>query len=155
MDDAVDEASPVRHARRADARVRDRAARRPDVRYRIYYNDASPDTPLGQTVDDFDLAILTIAQWNWARDYPRDLLSVLRPRHVLISHWDYFFTEATQRSKAIPFLSTKSRDRFSGIVETYVTAEDAGPVTKVCGEWSKKWTMPAPASTMLFNPNPR
>ncbi|MFL6245044.1 MAG: MBL fold metallo-hydrolase [Thermoanaerobaculia bacterium] len=122
------------------------------VRYRIYYNDASPDSPLGQTTGDFDLAILTIAQWNWARDYPRDLLSVLRPRHVMISHWDNFFAEATQTSKAIPFLTTKSVRSFADIVETYVTRKDVGPVNHVCGAAEEKWTMPAPASTMLFKP---
>lgn len=121
-------------------------------RFRIYYNDASPDTPLGQTTGDFDLAILTIAQWNWARDYPRDLLSVLRPRHVVISHWDNFFKEASQTSRAVPFLTTKSVDRFKKIVEPYVTAEDGGPVGDVCGEKDRRWTMPAPMSTMFFNP---
>ena len=126
-----------------------------DVRYRVYYNDASPDSPLGQTTGDFDLAILTIAQWNRARDYPRDLLSVLRPRHVLISHWDNFFGEATQTAKSIPLLSTKSVNRFAKIVETQVTTTGAGPVSPVCGQTTEKWTMPAPASTMLFNPNSR
>jgi L-ascorbate metabolism protein UlaG (beta-lactamase superfamily) len=120
--------------------------------YRIYYNDSSPDSPLGQTTGRFDLAILTIAQWHWARDYPRDLLSVLRPDHVVISHWDNFFTEATQTSRAIPFLTTKKVSGFTDIVDTYVTTTDAGPVSEVCGKKSEKWTMPAPASTMLFNP---
>jgi L-ascorbate metabolism protein UlaG (beta-lactamase superfamily) len=115
--------------------------------YRIYYNDSSPDSPLGQTTGRFDLAILTIAQWNWARDYPRDLLSVLRPRHVVISHWDNFFTEATQTSRAIPLLTTKKVNGFTDIVDTYVTTTDAGPVSQVCGKKSEKWTMPAPAST--------
>ena len=123
-----------------------------EARFRIYYNDASPDSPLGQTVGDFDLAILTIAQWQWARDYPRDLLSVLCPRHVLVSHWDNFFKESMQTSRAVPFLTTKSVNRFTEIVEDYVTSTDAGPVTPVCGDGQKMWTMPAPASTMLFRP---
>jgi len=124
-------------------------------RFRIYYNDAAPDTPLGQTTGDFDLAILTMAQWNWARDYPRDLLSVLRPRHVVISHWDNFFRETTQQSRAVPLLTTKSVRRFQDIVDhivaQYVTV-DAGPVGHVCGETDTHWTMPAPASTTFFNP---
>lgn len=117
----------------------------------IYYNDASPDAPLGQTTGDFDLAILTIAQWQWARDYPRDLLSVLRPRHVLISHWDNFFREATQQSHAVPLLTTTRVQRFKDIVTKYTTA-DGAPLLPVCGETDPHWTMPAAASTMFFKP---
>ena len=121
-------------------------------RFRIYYNDASADSPLGQTTGDFDLAILTIAQWQWAKDYPRDLLSVLRPRHVLVSHWDNFFKETSQQSRAVPFLTEESVKRFTHMIEDHVTTIDAGPVTPVCGDKREKWTMPAPASSMLFLP---
>jgi len=124
------------------------------VRYRIYYNDASADSPLGQTVGDFDLAILCIAQWNWVRDYPRDLLAVLRPRHVVISHWDNFFSETGQTAHPVPLLTEGKIKRFTDIVDAKVT-EDAGPVRPVCGIRKLHWTMPAPLSTMLFTPNPR
>jgi L-ascorbate metabolism protein UlaG (beta-lactamase superfamily) len=121
------------------------------VRYRIYYNDASADSPLGQTTGDFDLAILCIAQWNWVRDYPRDLLAVLKPRHVVISHWDNFFVAARQSARPVPLLTQGSIARFQRVIDTYVRA-DAGPVSPVCGVRQTHWTMPAPASTMLFNP---
>jgi L-ascorbate metabolism protein UlaG (beta-lactamase superfamily) len=123
------------------------------VRYRIYYNDASPDSPLGQTTGDFDLAILCMAQWKWVRDYPRDLLAVLRPRHVLVSHWDNFFTEARQTTRFVPNLSNAGVAGFLAIVNEKVSG-NAGPVSDVCGVKTPRWTMAAPASSMLFEPRP-
>ena len=136
-----------------DVRIRDRAADGDAVRYRIYYNDASPDSPLGQTTGDFDLAILCMAQWKWLRDYPRDLLAVLRPRHVLVSHWDNFFTEARQRTRFVPNLSDAGVAGFLTIVNEKVSG-NAGPVSEVCGVKTPRWTMAAPASSMLFEPRP-
>lgn len=121
-----------------------------EVRYRIYYNDAAADSPLGQTTGELDLAILCMAQWNWVRDYPRDLLAVLRPRHVVVSHWDNFFVEAQQTTRFVPNLSDASAARFLRIVNDQVSS-NAGPVNEVCGVKTTHWTMPAPGSTMLFS----
>jgi L-ascorbate metabolism protein UlaG (beta-lactamase superfamily) len=122
-----------------------------EERYRIYYNDASPDSPLGQTTGEFDLAILCMAQWKWVRDYPRDLLAVLRPRHVLVSHWDNFFAEARQTTRFVPNLSNAGVAGFLTIVDEKVS-DDAGPVSKVCGASNVDWSMPAPGTTLLFAP---
>jgi L-ascorbate metabolism protein UlaG (beta-lactamase superfamily) len=121
------------------------------VRYRIYYNDAAADSPLGQIAGDFDLAILCLAQWNYARDYPRDLLDVLRPRHVVVSHWDNFFVEARQSTRFVPTVSNANAAGFLRVVDQYVSGS-GGPVNEVCGVKTAHWTMPAPRSSMLFVP---
>jgi hypothetical protein len=117
--------------------------------FRIYYNDSSPSSPLGQTTGPFDLAILTMAQWRWVRDYPRDLLLTLQPRHVLVSHWDYFFRPATENSKFVPRLNASDYLR---IVNEVVPESDAGPRNSVCGVTTKRYTMAVPGSSLLFNP---
>jgi L-ascorbate metabolism protein UlaG (beta-lactamase superfamily) len=124
---------------------------RGETRFRIYYNDSSPVSPLGfgQTEGPFDLAILTMAQWPWVRHYPCDLLLALQPRHVLVSHWDYFFRPTTQNSKFVPRLNAGG---FLRIVNDLVPESDAMPTNSVCGVTTKRYTMAVPGSSLLFNP---
>jgi hypothetical protein len=124
---------------------------RGETRFRIYYNDSSASSPLGQTTGPFDLAILTMAQWGWVRDYPRDLLLTLQPRHVLVSHWDYFFRPSTENSKFVPRLDAAG---FLRIVQTLVPESNATPTNPVCGVTTKRYTMAVPGSSLLFNPLP-
>ena len=119
------------------------------VHYRIYYNDAAADSPLGQTTGDFDLAILCLAQWNYARGYPGDLLDVLRPRHVVVSHWDNFFVETRQATRFVPTISNANAAGFLRVVNQHVSG-GGGPVNDVCGVKTARWTMAAPRSSMLF-----
>lgn len=122
---------------------------RGETRFRIYYNDAAASSPLGLTAGPFDLAILTMAQWPWARDYPRDLLRALQPGHVLVSHWEYFFRPTTESSKFVPLLHPEG---FLRIVNDLVPESDAAPAKPVCGVATKRYTMPVPGSSLLFNP---
>lgn len=122
---------------------------RGETRFRIYYNDSSASSPLGQTTGPFDLAILTTAQWRWVRDYPRDLLRVLQPRHVLVSHWDYFFRPSTENSKFVPRLNAEG---FLRVVNDVVPEGDAAPTNSVCGVTTKRYTMAVPGSSLLFKP---
>ena len=123
---------------------------RGETRFRIYYNDSAASSPLGQTTGPFDLAILTMAQWRWVRDYPGDLLGALKPRHVLVSHWEYFFRPTTENSRFVPRLHA---DGFLRIVKDRVPEGDATPVNPVCGVTTKRYTMAVPGSSLLFNPN--
>lgn len=121
-------------------------------RYRIYYNDAAAPAPLGRATGEFDLAILTMAQWNWAGDYPRDLLQTLRPRHVLISHWDDFMRKDTKTAKFIPTMKQRHVAEFLRIVKDNVWYGTAGPTNEVCGVSRPEWTMPVIGSRLLFEP---
>lgn len=122
-----------------------------DTRYRIYYNDSAAETPLGQTIGPFDLAILTAAQWNWVRDYPRDLLLALQPRHVLVSHWDNFFRRNDRSWTFVPYLTDAKAKRFTEIVEQHA-GNDGAPTNDVCGVKGAQWTMAVPGSALLFQP---
>jgi L-ascorbate metabolism protein UlaG (beta-lactamase superfamily) len=122
------------------------------TRFRIYYNDSSAGSPLGQTIGDFDLAVLTLAQWKWVRDYPRDLLLVLHPSHVLISHWDNFFSTDDDHFPFVANLSNRSAAQFLGIVKKHAGGVGA-PENKVCGVKTDWYTMPVPRSVLLFQPH--
>lgn len=120
--------------------------------YRIYYNDSAAGSPAGQATGEFDLAILAMAQWNFVRDYPRHLLEALRPRHVIVSHWDNFFRKDEGRSRFVPTMSNRNAARFLRIVNEEVK-HDAGPTNSdVCGVKNEAWTMPVVGATMLFEP---
>ena len=119
-------------------------------KYRIYYND-SAGLPAGDTAGGVDLAILCMAQWNWVRGYPRQLLGALKPRHVIVSHWDNFFIKRETGSKFVPNLSNRSSARFLTAINEQVTG-DAGPTNTVCGVKSRRWTMPVVGVAMQFDP---
>lgn len=124
------------------------------LRYRIYYNDSSAGAPLGQIADgDIDLAILCMAQWNWVRDYPGALLANLKPRHVLVSHWDDFFRKDGERSAFVPNLSNRNAARFLRKLSDgpYVSGSTR-PTNAVCGVSTARWTMAVPGSSLLFDP---
>lgn len=114
--------------------------------YRIYYNDAASDG-VPQVSGNTDLAILCMAQWNRARDYPRALIGVLQPKHVVISHWDNFFSKAEGTSTFVPFLGAKG---FLGAVNQHV-AGGTQPVNQVCGAGTPRWTMPVVGSALVFD----
>ncbi len=122
------------------------------VRYRIYYNDSSANAAAGQLTGDFDLAILCMAQWKWVRGYPDELLAALRPRHVVVSHWDNFFRKDENGSRFVPNLSNASAARFLAVVNEKVSDDDAGPTNEVCGVPSRRWTMPVVGASMQFDP---
>jgi L-ascorbate metabolism protein UlaG (beta-lactamase superfamily) len=121
------------------------------TRFRIYYNDAAAATPLGQTTGDFDLAVLTLAQWNFVRDYPRDLLRVLQPRHVLVSHWDNFFSPEEEHFPFIMNIFNRSARQFLTVVKDLVPGGGA-PTNDVCGVKTAHYTMAVPGSSLLFEP---
>jgi L-ascorbate metabolism protein UlaG (beta-lactamase superfamily) len=67
--------------------------------FRIYYDDTAHNSPYGYpdraTLDDghpVDVAILCAASFHETADYPAALLAYLRPAHVLVGHWEDFFT---------------------------------------------------------------
>jgi len=68
------------------------------VRFRVYFHDVPSDGPFGKIPDDVlaqhevDLALLCAGNWNLVEH--QDAVSIirnLRPRHVLIGHWENFF----------------------------------------------------------------
>lgn len=92
------------------------------IALRVYYDDSGHDEPYGY-VDDktlaehpIDIAILCVASHGQTRNYPKALLQHLKPKHVLLGHWEDFFlpyekAERTVRRTDVPGFLTKLPDR--------------------------------------------
>src|SRR5262249_17471332 len=69
-------------------------------RYRIYYQDAPTNVPIGIPPDDIlaekqiDVALLCIGNYNQVTGAPEDTVAALNPRFVLGGHWEDFFQSA-------------------------------------------------------------
>ncbi|HEX6627294.1 MAG TPA: hypothetical protein VF105_05025 [Gemmatimonadaceae bacterium] len=69
--------------------------------FRIYFQDAPSEPPLGFPPTDLlaerpiDLAVLCGATSSNVSNTPDSLLTVLRPAHVMIAHWEDFFRAQT------------------------------------------------------------
>jgi hypothetical protein len=70
-----------------------------DIVFRVFVNGAA-GTPLAMRniPPEFladrpvDVAILCVPGWSWVRDYPESILGTLTPQHVVLSHYDDFFS---------------------------------------------------------------
>ena len=130
-----------------------------DVRYRIYYNDAasSPGKGVPQLHDGraYDLAILCMASFHLVTDYPEALLRALRPRHVLVSHYDDFFARQSGRYRFAPLLTNGRAGEFFGRLKdklAKLAPQPEPPVNFVCGPHTALWSMPVPHWTIFFTP---
>ncbi|WP_246888474.1 MBL fold metallo-hydrolase [Pseudomonas chlororaphis] len=77
--------------------------------YRLHYQDSGAPPPLGfpPALADgkgIDVEILSAASWTQVPDYPWRLLTVTRPRMVLIGHWENFFGNDPYRPRPLPGL---------------------------------------------------
>ena len=65
------------------------------VLYRMYYQDSANSWGIGEPPlfdgRPYDLAVLCIASYDKAPGQPESILNRLRPRHVLVTHYDDFF----------------------------------------------------------------
>jgi L-ascorbate metabolism protein UlaG (beta-lactamase superfamily) len=78
-----------------------------DVAFRIYYQDAVVAPPYGQAPEaliaerPFDVAILTPATFDQVDWHPEALVETLRPRYVLLGHWEDFFVPVAAPARSI------------------------------------------------------
>jgi L-ascorbate metabolism protein UlaG (beta-lactamase superfamily) len=127
------------------------------ARYRIYYQDAASGDHIGVPREDgrpYDLAILCIASHNWVEDAPQALLGRLRPRHVLVAHYENFFRRGWPRA-FVPMLTNGLANRYLGRVEKSLRGlgrDPEGPVGRVCGPAGPEWTMPLVGEEVRFQP---
>lgn len=80
---------------------------------RIYYQDAAADSvyvtlpPLaGRDARRVDVAILCVGNYGDVPGNPDVLLGALRPRHVVLSHWEDFFRSPLDPLRVIPGTDT-------------------------------------------------
>lgn len=132
------------------------------VRYRIYYQDAaSPEDAGIPRFDDafepgYDLAVLCMASYQFVKNHPGGILDRLRPRHVLVTHYESFSRGPDDAFRFVPLLTDGAANRFLGRVRTAVDESGArGPTAGVCGPSSRVSTMPLPGEWIRFQASPR
>jgi L-ascorbate metabolism protein UlaG (beta-lactamase superfamily) len=82
------------------------------INFRIYHNSASSNYPFGfppQSVlnqHPVDVAILCVASFHTVKNYPEDIVKYLKPKHIILSHWEDFFgysiPELKKKPKEVP-----------------------------------------------------
>ena len=73
-----------------------------NVQYRVFFQSSSSGYPLGAPPkwlsDDgvpVDLAVLCMANFDSVDDYPGGVLNQLKPRNILLTHWEVFWESYT------------------------------------------------------------
>ena len=113
--------------------------------FRIYFEDAPSEPPLGfpstplVAAEKVDLAILCAATSSNVRTTPDSLLRLLKPRGVMLTHWESFFRPAL-RSKRL----SRSTD-----MHLFVRSLRRALQPQV------GWVMPLPGQTIRFRTTDR
>jgi hypothetical protein len=134
------------------------------VEFRIYYQDAAAMEPLGippktaasaggAPEPPYDLAVVCMASAHLVEPYPEQLLHGIRPRHVLIGHYENFFRPWGPGHGFVPLLTRGRANRFLQRVSASLGAPTAGPVGAVCGPSCEQWTMPLVGEWLQFRPS--
>ena len=128
-----------------------------EVRFRMYYQDAAnPDgkgLPSFDGIDEhgFDLAVLCMASYQFVHHHPEYIIGGLRPRHVLVTHYEDFFRNTRKSVRFVFPLSNSAADRFLRRMKSALSRPDLqGPEGTVCGPSAPGWTMPMPGEWMRF-----
>lgn len=137
------------------------AAEEAPVRYRIHYQDSASRAPAGIPPPvlrerPYDLAVTVLASAHLVKPYPRDLLQAIRPRHVLVIHYEDFFRPWEHRRGFVPLLTRGRAEAFLSRVATALEAggqELSGPVDTVCGPSTEGWTVPLVEEWTVFRPS--
>ncbi len=130
------------------------------VAFRIYYNDAAPGTDLTlplsiATKPSIDVAIICMASYDLVENYPERLVATLRPRHVVVSHYEDFFAKTDGSWSFVPLMSNRNANRFMARLEAATDRDSTAwrpPLNAVCGPMTRRWSMPAPQSALYFEP---
>jgi len=127
------------------------------VRYRIYYQDsASPEGeghPAFEEADPpgYDLAVLCMASFKYVKNHPGGILDTIRPRHVLVTHYENFSRGPEKSLQFVTLLTNRGANRFLCEVRASLyEGETKGPVDPVCGPSSPVSTMPLPGEWLRF-----
>ncbi|HUP42841.1 MAG TPA: hypothetical protein VM599_06485 [Thermoanaerobaculia bacterium] len=132
------------------------------VRYRIHYQDSASAAPDGipprELLDrPYDLAVVCMASAHLVRPYPAGLVEAIRPRHVLVTHYDDFFRPWEQRRGFVSLLSRRRAEAFLRRVEGALPALGTAPpatAAATCGPSAPGWTMPLVGEWIAFRPSP-
>jgi hypothetical protein len=126
--------------------------------YRIYYQDSvnRGDWGFPPALADghgYDLAILTGASYYLVDRAPTRLLAALRPRHVLLTHFEDFFRDPARPTRFVPMFTNARANELLRRVNAQVPCEGAGtrgPRNERCGPSCSGWTMPVVGEWLVF-----
>lgn len=108
------------------------------VRFRLYYQDAVAREPYGLIPDSLapvDLALIVPATYAEADWQPEAVIENMRPKHVLLGHWEDFFQPVTVDPEPVPF--TLLAD-FRARLRRALDGDDA------------RWDLPVPGARFVF-----
>lgn len=140
---------------------------RPDAPplFRIHYQDSASDVrPAANGIPPerlrppasgtgYDLAVTCMASANWVRGYPEGLLKAIRPRHVLVTHYEDFFRPRDSGCRFVPLLTRRLADAYLERTDRALRCggqELSRPRHEVCGATAEGWTMPRVSEWMVF-----
>jgi hypothetical protein len=129
--------------------------------FRIHYQDSASSadrSPNGIPPSDlpgpgFDLAVVCMASAHLVKPYPADLLAAVKPRHVLVTHYEDFFRPRSAPCRFVPLLTEGRANRFLESTDRALSQggrELARPIHPVCGATGEGWTMPLVSEWMVF-----
>ncbi len=112
-----------------------------EIQHRVFINGAAhepeavraiPDAVLGQ--HPIDVAILCVPGWDKVTDYPTSLLDRLRPKRLVLSHYDDFFQPYLHEENPQQGMEFVMFARYPDFVERvhayYAARREAVPVTE-------------------------
>lgn len=110
------------------------------VRYRFVYHDAAAGSDVQRRAADVMRALpaaqhtvlmMTAANFDQPGDYPDILLASLDPQHVLLGHWDDFFTSPDKPERVVRGIDARALEaRLHHFVGSRWSAPRAGAVTR-------------------------
>jgi L-ascorbate metabolism protein UlaG (beta-lactamase superfamily) len=124
------------------------SADRKTVEFRIHYQDAASNEPLGFPPSSFadpaddrpvDLAIVCMPGFDQVKDYPEAIVKRLKPRFVVIIHWENFFELLPDDPKDLRTVPTEDAQRFLARLQAVFPEAD-------------RVKLPAPGAWMRFAP---
>ena len=80
------------------------------VEFRIHYQDAASNPPKGFPpvgIENIDLAILCAAAFHEVKKYPEGILDKIKPKHIIVGHWENFFRSYAKPPRTVPFTNIK------------------------------------------------
>jgi len=121
--------------------------------FRIYYNDSAvrPEVVANLPDQPVDLAIITVASFDKVKDYPAVLLQRIKPRHVLLSHYENFFREYDGHFRFAPLLTDRKAKTFTDSVSITDGHPPENEAT-FCGARGRGWSAPVPGQALYFKP---
>ena len=127
--------------------------------FRIYYQDSANPEGEGvpklvqEDVEPYNLAVLVMASFRFVRNHPGFIIGNLRPRHVLVVHYEDFFQDRSDPVRFVFPLINSEANRFMARTRDALDrakVETRGPESPVCGPSSPGWTMPMPGEWVRF-----